>query len=342
MAWSVLQEAKAASQPSSGNNVATFSTANLTAGTKLVAWISISSSAGTDPVTSIKDGAGNTFTKGWFKETVATNCWVEMYFLDTPAGDVGTKPTITATLTTNFGSAMIIQEVSGLLVGNTTACLDGTAGLNTGSSTGPATSGAYSSTAANEWLAFAAGDPGFSVTFATPTTGYTASGQNTNASNLADLEVGWKNSGNGSESGSSTFTGGTADWATGLVAFKLAAGAGATDSPVQSANPGPAWQRRFKHRQTSPSPQPLDPSVAPGVIPLYAVPGQTWQRRFKHRQTPPSSDVSSATPVLNVNAGVATALASATNAQIAITDNTVEAAAIATAPQPQQTIGANA
>ena len=75
--------------------------------------------------------------------------------MDTPAGNAGTKPTITATLTgTTYGSAILVQEISGLAAGNTLAAMiDGTAATtgNTGS-TGPATTAAYSSTAANEYL----------------------------------------------------------------------------------------------------------------------------------------------------------------------------------------------
>src|SRR4249920_961861 len=140
MAWSVLQS-KSFTNAGSGNVAVTFTTANLSAGTKIVAWVAVSASSPQTVVSSVKDGALNT----WTQLAVAsdnTNDALYLFALDTPAGDVGTKPTITATIGSNFGASILVQEVSGLAAGNTSAMLDGTAGVNHGTSAGPATSGA--------------------------------------------------------------------------------------------------------------------------------------------------------------------------------------------------------
>ena len=76
---------------------------------------------------------------------------------------VGTKPTITATWASGGGLGLVVQEVSGLLAGNTTAMVDGTPGTLTGSTTSTG-SPTYSSTAANEFLVSAYADIGNGVT----------------------------------------------------------------------------------------------------------------------------------------------------------------------------------
>jgi hypothetical protein len=219
MPWSVLQSWS--NTNTSGNVAVTFVTANLSAGTKILAWVSVSASASPQTtVSAVKDGALNAWTQLAVASDNAADA-LYLFALDTPAGDAGTKPTITATIGTNFGSTILVQEVSGLLAGNTSAMLDGAAGLNHGTSAGPATSGAYSSSAAGEFLVFAAGEDGNAVTFGGPTSGYTADPKSVNGSSAADLEAGYKNSAGAAESGSSTITGSTG-WATILAAFKLA------------------------------------------------------------------------------------------------------------------------
>jgi hypothetical protein len=246
MAWSVLQEKS--NFGSSLNATVTFTTANVSAGTKIIVWITVDASASPQSsVTSVKDGALNTWTlvagPASDNSTGATFC----YALDTPAGDVGTKPTITATLTSNFGWAIIVQEVSGLLAGNTTAMRDGTPGLANASSTGPCVPGAYSTAAANEYLMAAAGDPGNSRTISN-SAGYTASSApNINTSSTADLFVAWKNSTGGAESASFAITGTANPWFAVIVAFQLDAGGGGP--AVAPHIGGKQWRRRRRHRQ---------------------------------------------------------------------------------------------
>ncbi len=220
MAWSRLQSVRATA--ASGNNVATFTTANLSSGTKLIAAISVKSTS-TDPVTSIKDASLNAFTRlGGVNNSILTQ-WLELWCMDTPAGDVGTKPAVTATLTTNTNSSMLIQEISGLAVGQTTAVLDGaTVGTANNSSVGPATTGSYSSTAVNEYLVAIMGDTGFSVTV-TNSAGYTGDANDLSASSSDSIVINYKNSTNAAESASFTLSA-TDQWCTLLTAFKIATG----------------------------------------------------------------------------------------------------------------------
>ena len=122
MAWSVLQSAG----QTITNLAATF-TSNVSAGTKII--VALSTSAPGASVTSVKDGASNSWTQ---IATVSEGsyCFGALYALDTPAGDVGTKPTITAVLSGGGSSSyLMVQEVSGLATGNTLAAMcDGTPG----------------------------------------------------------------------------------------------------------------------------------------------------------------------------------------------------------------------
>jgi hypothetical protein len=259
VAWSVLQS-KSAINAGTGNVAVTFTTANLSAGTKIIVWVEVSASTSPQTaVTAVKDGALNS----WTQLRVASNNSsgaIFLYALDTPAGDVGTKPTITATINANFGAAILVQEVSGLLAGNTSAMLDGTPGIATGT-TSPATTGALTTAAASEFLTVGYGDPGDSITVTTPG-GWTADGQNVGPSTQQDLSVYYKNSTGAAESASLTLSGTAVDgWNTILAAFKLAAtGAGGAGQ----ARPGKTWLRRFHHRQVVP---PVPAAAAAVTVP---------------------------------------------------------------------------
>ena len=220
MAWARLQSVSG-TNAGSGNAAATFTTANLTAGSKVIAVVAVSCSSGSFIVTSVKDGALNTWTQLATKISADFGTHLGLYALDTPAGDAGTKPTITATIGTNFGAKILLQEVTGLVAGNTSAMLDGTAATATGT-TSPATTGAYSSAAASEYLVACYGDPGLGISLTTPA-GYTADANNVTGDNLAECAVFYKNSGNGAESASVTMSG-AGTWDTILVAFQLVAG----------------------------------------------------------------------------------------------------------------------
>lgn len=169
--YSVLQSNSA--NASSGNLPCTY-LSNVASGTKLVAAVALSTSnaggVGISTVITVADASSNTatFIGGLFH---GSDTYLGLFAMDTPAGDVGTKPTLTATVNAsvnNFGIAMVIQEVAGIPAGNTLAAMvDGTLATNSGT-TSPATGGSYSSTAANEYLVAVIGDPGSGQTYSNP------------------------------------------------------------------------------------------------------------------------------------------------------------------------------
>ena len=237
MAWSHLQSAS--NTVGSGNGTVTFGT-NLSSGTKIICAIAVSAStAGTDDMTSVKlnDTAVTALTKLVAHGDAIDDTWVYLFAVDTPSDAVGTKPTVTATWNTasqaNFGLTMLVQEVSGLLAGNTSAMLDGSAAVKDAVSTGPATTSAYSSNASNEYLCAIYGDPGDGVTV-TNSSGYTPDPNNPAINSSANVFFDYENSGNTAESASFTL-GGSAHWNTILVAFKLAASGPFTGPPFYPA-----------------------------------------------------------------------------------------------------------
>lgn len=252
MAWSVIQSAVANSVVTSATTVAvTYSTANLSSGTKLFAVVSAVSTSSTIPTqSSVKDGAGNSFTQQYSASQGSAGsgfytCGV--WAIDTPVGDVGTKPTITFTFT-NTGSAnekagIWIGEVSGLLAGSS-GIVDGTAGVlnvsggHASGSIGPPT---YASSAANEFLLYTYADNGIPETMTGPA-GYTLDSQGINSSATGDLLVAYKNSTSGTESGawsaSAAYTSGDGGSYV-MAAFQLAAG-GSTTTPSPIVGPSSA------------------------------------------------------------------------------------------------------
>jgi hypothetical protein len=256
VAWSRLQSASATSAASVGSIGATYSTANLTSGTKLIA---LSAVTGTTTST-VKDGAGNSWTKilAVLMNGSATNGELSLWALDTPAGDAGTKPTLTATFagTSVFGQSLVIQEISGLATGSTVAAMiDGTAASNNGTTaSGALASPSYSSSTANEYLIACYGDDAAvnPVTWTVPS-GFTADANAVNGSNAADDALSFKNSTGGSESGGYTVNQTGNHYAQILCAFKLSGGGGGGVSgtvqrratvPVPRRKPARAlWQR---------------------------------------------------------------------------------------------------
>jgi hypothetical protein len=238
VSWSWLQSASGLN--ASGNNAtATFTTANLSSSSKLIAWAAVIENNATPVITGISDGLGNNFTQvasvtnpsvtGFPTWVAVASVWV----LDTPAGDAGTKPTISAATTGSVNTSLVVEEVSGLLAG--TSCLDGTAGTLTGNlgGAGSTTSPTYSSSVANEYLAsfivdYFGGSNNPTWTKPSGTTLDTAS-INSNNSGQETL-IAYSNSAGGSES--SIWSVNSSDnYSAILVAFKLA-GAGGTSGPA--------------------------------------------------------------------------------------------------------------
>jgi len=223
VAWNVVQ--------SQGANffglsvTATFGS-NASSSSKIIAVVG---SDWSDTPTSVKDVATNSWTLlGSAASTTNGSVW--LYGLDVPTGDIGIAPVITALFPSSNGQSIVIQEVSGLLAGNTSAMLDGSPASLTGTA-GTTGSPSYSSTASNEYLLCMYADKGGAVTV-TAASGYTLDAHN--QANFSDASAEYKNSTNGSES--SGFGGAfTTGWTVMTVAFKLAAVAGgATPSPIVS------------------------------------------------------------------------------------------------------------
>ena len=241
MAWSVLQSVGGLG--SGASTIATY-TSNVSAGTKLIAYFSAFSGS-TITVTSVKDAAGNTMTQVGYLWSATSGTGAGIFAMDTPAGDVGTKPVITALLSNGSFGAMVIQEVSGLAVGNTLAAMvDGTAAATAFAAGASHAQPAYSSTAAGEFLVSYCGDQGGPQTMTKPAA-YTIDAHAVNNNASADCCPSYTNSAGGAESGTWTYSGSTVGSNILVVAFKLApAGGGVTTAP-----PGQTWNRRFHHRQ---------------------------------------------------------------------------------------------
>jgi hypothetical protein len=217
MAWARVQSVGGVGLSVTSKSV-TFTTANVSAGNKLIVAASVDSSTQSFATTNPCWDGTNAFTQ-IATATIASGVRVTVWALDVPAGDVGTKPTITVTASISGASlAVLAMEFSGLATGNTTAMVDGTPGTNTGTTTTIA-SPTYSSTAVNELLIEIIGDWGAGVTFTVPTSS-TGDTNNQNTSSTGDILAAWKNSTNGAESMAYT-VGGATDWGQLLVAFKL-------------------------------------------------------------------------------------------------------------------------
>ena len=275
MAWSFVQSIGSAALASSHG--VTFAN-NVASGNKIIVVVTVASSS-TSAVTtsSVKDGASNSWTaiaNEPFTDTQTGDKGnVSIWALDVPAGDVGTKPTITAT----GGSGTVVIgvlacEVSGLLAGNTTAMADGTAGVSTGGGgQASTTSPTYSSTAANEFLIAVYGDYGNGTTWTNPsgyqgaTAGPGSSGaaEGVNDSTDCNIELAYKNSTDGSETASFTTTGSSSGYGELLVAFKLASAA-AQPFDIPKFEPGPFWLQLFKPGLPKPNIR-MTPPGAPSI-----------------------------------------------------------------------------
>ena len=238
MSWSRIQSASKAATSSAVTSVNVTYGSNVQLGTKLIACVATSTQTGTSTFTStVKDGAGNSFTEIEFADggTSPILTDVSLWALDTPSGDVGLKPTITATLGSGTANmSILVQEVSGLAVGNTLAAMiDGTTGFSSGSGTGPTGSPSYTSSASGEYLVSVYGDDGGPITWTKPAA-LTADANSLNSQTYANLALAYGNSTDGTEAGSWSLAGSSAEWGTLLTAFKLASTFISSRSPVVS------------------------------------------------------------------------------------------------------------
>lgn len=198
----------------------TFTAANLSPGSKLIA-IASGGGSGVAAISSVTATGGNTLTL--IGSASQANARVYIYAVDAAGSGgtsmVGTKPTVTAAWAATVGGGLVVQEVPGLLAGNTAAMADGTAGTLTGTaaSTG---SPAYTDTAPGQYKLAAYGDFGSGVTVSTAA-GWTPDPSNINTSTSSDALAQYKNSAGGSETDG--YTGAdSGGWAVAEIAFRLA------------------------------------------------------------------------------------------------------------------------
>lgn len=226
MAWSRIQSARGSA--SSTTVSATYGTA-LTAGSKLIAVVGADS--GSNVPLTVGDGTSNMTLLATVNSGGPGHAHVSLWAIDCPAGDAGGTPTITASWAGLEDASILIQEVTGLLAGNTSAMIDGTAGTTSGTGGGNTTSPTYSSTAANEYLVACFSDNAFTDTVTDPSSPWTSDASNPNVGGVVHAHLSYKNSANGAESGAVfNYSNAGADYAELMVAFKLAGGVAHNDT----------------------------------------------------------------------------------------------------------------
>lgn len=217
MAWNVAQS-KSAISTTSGTTVAVTLTSTPTTGHKIIVGSVMSGDSGTG--STCKDSNSNSLTAlGSIGTGLNGSMALNLFAYDVPASPSSTF-TVTLPLS-KADKAIMALEVSGLVTGNTSAMLDGTAGTGVGFQVVPTVT--YSSTAVNELLIELYGDNGGPMTY-TAANSYTDGGNGLNASSTTDINFFWKNSTNGSEADGFTLSGTGAETGGIKVAFKVAAG----------------------------------------------------------------------------------------------------------------------
>lgn len=230
MAWTRVQ-----SKSGTTTGALTFTvtlTGTPVTGNKILVAVSLST-AGIITLSGVADSAANALTQAFGNHNTG-NVWSYLFFYDVPA-----TPHTAFTVSASSGTpemSVVVVEYSGLLAGSTTAALDGTpASTGISGSATPTGTSPYSSTAANELLVALFCDFGNSATVTVPA-GYTSDANSVNTNATADCIFATKNSANGAEANSFTYTPTTGNqWAIGMVAFKLAAGAAAVIPNVNMA-----------------------------------------------------------------------------------------------------------
>jgi hypothetical protein len=286
VAWLWLQSASAV--PSAGTSASVaFSTANLSSGSTVVATAAISALTGSG-ITGISMTCGGTSMvaiKSVTSGSGGSECVTVLFALNTPAGQVGTKPTVTVSWTNNGEAAILAQEVSGLATGATLAALaDGTPGGTTGTGGASASCGTYSSSVTGEYLVAIYGDNGGTANYTIPG-GYSADTHNVTGNNSrANIGIAYKNSTGGAESATYTLAGSPGQWATNFVAFKVTAPTAVTSRPSAMAVRArlPRRPRRgsgyAQGNRGAPRTPPPVPTPGPPFYPLHWPAKARWQR----------------------------------------------------------------
>jgi hypothetical protein len=201
MSWARLQSA---SQDGGTTSITRSYESDLTAGSVMICAATQYAQA----ATAVHDGSGNPFALLAFCEIGNVSLYVSLWALATPAGDAGTRPTITVTLAGDSGgyASMLIQEIGGI-----TAAPDGTPGTAIYTDVaGPVGPPSYASSASGEYLLYMFGDNGYGIDLSPPA-GYTADPASILDTGGAScqLAIAYKSSTGGTESGQYNWTGGT-------------------------------------------------------------------------------------------------------------------------------------
>src|SRR5271166_527344 len=111
MAWNRLQSASATVDGGTSVTV-TYTTANASAGTKLISAIQAWNGSALASITSVQDAALNSETPLSSIALSDSLGLLALYAMDTPSGDVGIKPAIKVKLSASDAVSVIVQEVS--------------------------------------------------------------------------------------------------------------------------------------------------------------------------------------------------------------------------------------
>ena len=217
---------------------------NLTAGSKIICVFNGANTSTGHHVISADDGNGNAFSQidhydySYSGQTGINDIWV----LDTPTGDVGTKPTfhLTYDRVSSSGMPAIWLEVSGLAAGATAAACFDTASSAVGHYNGtvsgtasPVGPPSYVSSRTGEFLLYFVGDGWMGFTTWSAPAGYTAASANWQNATTGSLLAAYKSSTGGTETGQWSWTGGgTFPGGLTLVAFKVPTSGSATVTPA--------------------------------------------------------------------------------------------------------------
>lgn len=325
--WNVLQSAGNNAHAPAGNTLSVTLSTNLTSGSKLLAWLSWDN-GNTLVFTSLQDTAGNNFTlvSGTLQNGNSGFGASGLWYLDTPAGDVGSTTVITATFNTTIDCALVVQEVSGLLTGS--AGTDGSAGDLTGSTTGSAQGPpTYASTASGEYLTYTLLDNGGTTGFAGPS-GYNADANNQLSAN-SSVNVYYKSSTGTTETGTFTPGSGSLGWNMVMVAFKLAA----TSSPtiITTLLPNAVENKAYSAQvQATGGTTPYTWSILSGSLPAWAsldsstgiisgtAPSSAGSTTFTIEVTDNASSTATQSLTLNVVAPVSTPSVAVTPAWVPV------------------------
>jgi hypothetical protein len=277
VSWTVLQTFSSGPVGSGPATVSATPGSNLASGSKLIAFVMLDMNfAATANPTAVKDASNNSFTLVANTTTGSTVVnfppLVSVWVLDTPAGDVGTKPAITATMPASVNAGFItVHEVSGLVSG-TSASVDGTPGTALQSTTATFSQPAYTSSAVNELLYSLAAEGGDNTAYTL--SGYTADANNTGGNFTVQAQVYYKNSTGGAESGTWSGAAGN-EIALAVLAFKVASAAAPTQvlvsAPYRPPPPPPPVPAQFITGQLPAAPATLAGITQPETMP-YRVP----------------------------------------------------------------------